>query len=77
MKKNEGHIVVDIKTHKIVKLEAVKREISMKKLVHDAVIEYLKRHKIEVNDLTPAKKILKKEDSIMDFINIKKKLAKN
>lgn len=38
---------IDIETHEIVKLEAVKRKIFMKKLVHDAVIEYLERHKIE------------------------------
>lgn len=45
-KKKEKPIFVEIKTHKIVKVEAVKRDISMRKLVHDAVVGYLERHKI-------------------------------
>jgi len=40
-------IWVDSETHGIIKLESVKRNISMKKLVHDAVIEYLKENKKE------------------------------
>ncbi len=44
---------IDIKTHEIIKIESAKRNISMKKLVHDAVIEYLEKHKMEWIDLTP------------------------
>lgn len=77
MEKNEKHIVVDTKTHKTVKLESVKKDISMGDVVRIAVIEYLERHKIEVNDLTPAKKTQEKEENLMDFIknqnSIKKK----
>ena len=47
MEKEGTHIFVDMEIRKIVKLEAVKRDISMKKLVHDAVIEYVERHKIQ------------------------------
>lgn len=38
-------IWIDSEDHGIIKLEAVKRKISMKKLVHDAVVEYLKKNK--------------------------------
>ena len=68
MEKNEKHIVVDAKTHKIVKLESVKKEISMGDVVRVAVIEYLERHKIERIDSAPAKKTQEKEESLMDFI---------
>ncbi|MBA7492955.1 hypothetical protein ES702_03508 [subsurface metagenome] len=44
MTKNEKHIIVDKKTHKIVKLESVKKEVSMGEVVRVAVIEYLERH---------------------------------
>ena len=37
-------IWIDSETHGIIKLESVKRKISMKKLVHDAVVEYLKKN---------------------------------
>lgn len=47
MEKEGTHIFVDVETKEIVKLESVKRKIFMKVLVHDAVIEYLERHKIE------------------------------
>ena len=50
MEKEGTHIFVDVETKERVKLESVKRKIFMKKLVHDAVIEYLERHKIEGND---------------------------
>lgn len=73
MEKEGTHIFVDMKIRKIVKLEAVKRDISMKKLVHDAVIEYVERHKIERIDLLPAKKTPEKEGNLTDYINIKEK----
>lgn len=53
MKKTDKNFQMDIKTHEALKLESVKRKTSMKKLVHDAVIEYLEKHKMEWIDLTP------------------------
>lgn len=44
MTKKFTHVRIDTKTHEILKLESAKRKISMLKLVHDAVIEYLERH---------------------------------
>lgn len=52
MTKKITQIRVDIKTHETIKIESAKRNISMKKLVHDAVIEYLEKHEIEI-DLIP------------------------
>jgi len=76
MTKNEKHIVVDIKTHKIVKLESVKKEVSMGEVVRVAVVEYLERYEIERKDLPPAKKTLEKEGNLTDFINNKKLVKK-
>lgn len=77
MTKKDERICVDIKTHKIIKIESAKRDISMKKLVHDAVIEYLERHEIGQSDLTPeiSKKIRSQDDNLMTFIQ-KKELIK-
>lgn len=68
MKKTDKSFQMDIKTHEILKLESVKRKTSMKKLVHDAVIEYVERHKIERTDLPPAKKKPEKEGNLTDYI---------
>ena len=73
---SEKRFNMDNKTHEILKIESAKRKISMKKLVHNAVIEYFERHKIEQTDLPPAKKTPKKEESIMDFINNEKLVKK-
>lgn len=77
MEKNEKHIVVDKKTHKIVKLESVKEDISMGEVVRVAVVEYLERQEIERSDLTPeiSKKIRSQDDNLMTFIQ-KKELTK-
>jgi len=53
MAKKRKDLYIDEKTHEIIKLESTKRKISMKKLVHDAVIEYLERHEEEYTGLTP------------------------
>lgn len=70
---------IDIKTHEIVKLEAAKRKISMKKIVHDAVIEYLERHEIVWTDLTPEiiEKIKVCAIKVFEPKNVKTKWIKN
>lgn len=71
MEKNEKHIVVDTKTHKIVKLESVKKDISMGEVVRVAMIKYFESKEIERKDLPLAKKTPQKEGNLIDFINNK------
>ena len=44
---------IDKKIHSVLKEESGKRLISMKQLVHDAVIEYFERHKVFDSNLDP------------------------
>jgi len=53
MNKKQKMFNMDSETHSILKIESAKRNISMKKLVHDAVIEYFERHKVFNSNLEP------------------------
>jgi len=79
MTKKYKWIGIDIKTHEILKLESAKRNISMKKIVHDTVIEYLERHKEEWTGLTPEilEKIKVCAVKVFEPKNVKTKWIKN
>ncbi|KKL46958.1 hypothetical protein LCGC14_2340360 [marine sediment metagenome] len=51
--KKKFPIWVDEETHSKLRIESGKSKISMKKIVHDAVIEYIERHRVLDSDLDP------------------------